>query len=191
MRRGAEGWIILRTKGRHTLSLAKSLAEDGYEVWTPSRTRNIVIPKANARREVTLPLLASFVFARSSHLIDLLQLAELPVKPRRGAGLRQAAHSDFSVFHDHDGRRIPIVSDRELENLRALEAKLAIPIRKKKARAYAKGEHVRIDEGSFAGMTGVVKESNRGTAEVCFGGRYTVKISAFLLKPMADMARAA
>lgn len=176
-------WIILRTKGRQTLSLARSLAEDGFEVWTPARTKIIHIPKHNARREVTLPILASFLFARSAHLIDLLQLAELPVKPRRGAGLRQPAHPDFSVFHY--GERIPLVSESELAGLRALEAKLAVPILKRKAKPYARGDLVRMDEGSFAGMTGVVQSSSRGVAEVCFGGRHTVKINAFILQPVA------
>ena len=74
-------WFILRTAGRSTLSLAKTLAEDGFEVWTPARMQVIRVPRMNVRREVRLPLLPSFVFVRAPHLHDLLELASIGQAP--------------------------------------------------------------------------------------------------------------
>lgn len=171
-------WIILRTAPRCTLSLARSLAEDGFEAWTPVETKTVTKPRFNVRREVRLPLLAGFVFARSSHLLDLLSLASLPHRPRRGFGGRQPAHESFSVFHAQD--RIPAIADVDLEPLRSEETR-AIPRRKRKV--YARGERVRVPEGSFAGMTGVVEEADGRFAFVSFGGALRFKIASFLLRP--------
>lgn len=174
-------WIILRTKGRSTLSLAASLAEDGYEVWTPVQVKTVRIARANLRREVRLPLMASFVFARTRHLIDLLQLADMAVKPRRGNGLRQPAHPDFSVFHHND--QIPLVHDRHLEPLREAEHR-RLP--KSKLKPYASGADVRITKGSFEGLSGVVESSDGKSCKVwvsLFGRHHKVDISTFMLAP--------
>ena len=42
MGRETGDWFILRTAGRSTLPLASSLAEDGFEVWTPVRTMRVL-----------------------------------------------------------------------------------------------------------------------------------------------------
>lgn len=171
-------WCIIRTSGRHTLRLAQSLREDGFDVWTPIETRNVRIPKANVKRTVELPIMPSYIFARAAHLIDLLQLAALDFKPRRSAG--QPAHAGFSVMHSHDG--IALVADAHLQRLRSLEAKLT-PL-KKADRTFGFGVevNVRIEGGSFAGMKGTVRKSDNAYTLVCFDERLTVKIPTFLLE---------
>ena len=174
------GWIILRTSGRRTLPLAASLAEDGYEAWTPAETKRA--PRSRARYRV--PMMPTFVFARSQHLVDLLQLAEMPVKPRRGKRLRQPAHEDFSVFHYYD--RIPIVDDAELDNLRRLEARSTPP---PIVEPYRRGQSVVVTQGVACGLGGQVVRSDGESTLVCFGGHMRMKISTFILKPA--LARAA
>lgn len=171
-------WIILRTQGKNTLRLAQTLTEDGYEAWTPVETRKIVIPSKNVRREAKLPIMPSYVFARSAHLIDLLQLADMKPKPRRSAN--QPAHADFSVMHFHD--RIPAIPDGHLHQLRRIEAKTA-PKAKAKLK-FQDGVSVRVktEGGSFAGMSGRVEKSDEGATLVCFDNRLTVKISTCLLE---------
>jgi transcription antitermination factor NusG len=159
------------------MGLAASLAKDGYNVWTPIEHRTIRIPRANIRRPITLPIMPSYVFARVQHLVDLLELANMPVKPRRGAGLREPAHANFSVLHWHD--KIPLVADRDLEQLRKIEAKRT-PARKAD-RAFSRDATVKVDGGSFGGMVGIVERSDRGQTLVCFNERYTVKIATCLL----------
>lgn len=172
-------WIILRTSGRMTLKLAETLAEDGFEVWTPAEVKKVRIPRANVRRDVKLPIMPSYVFAKASHLIELLQLAKLEVKPRRGLGWGKPAHASFSVMRHSD--MIPFISDAHLQALRTIEAKRAP--KRKAERALPKGLQVRVSDqgGSFQGMSGTVERSDQGHTLVCFSGRYVVKIATFLL----------
>lgn len=173
-----DNWCILRTSGRHTLTLAESLAKDGFEVWTPVETRRIRIPRANARRDVTLPIMPSYVFARVAHLVDLLELAAMPVKPRRGKGLREPAHADFSVLHAFG--KIPLVADRHLTELRRLEAKRT-PV-KRAAYSFPRNATARVDGGIFGGMVGVVVRSTPSNTVLCFNGGFPVEIPTSLLE---------
>lgn len=166
-------WCILRTSGKHTLDLASTLALDGYSVWTPSRTQGRRLPRTRAQIEIPAPLLPSFVFAAARYVSDLLVLSDIPRK-------RQP---DFSVFHYM--RRIPLILDSELAGLRNEEAR-AIP--KNRRRHLAKNDVVRIEDGAFAGMSGIVQYDSGKYAMVLFGGM-AVKIATFLLRP--DEKRAA
>lgn len=176
-------WIILRTAGRHTLRLAETLSEDGYEAWTPVETRAIRVPRMNVRRTVKLPIMPSYVFARAHNLIDLIQLADMKPKPRRAPRKEdeptQPAHADFSVMHYLD--RIPIIADHHLQSLRQIEIKRTP--RKRAERIFAPGVEVRVkvEGGSFAGMAGRVERSDHDATLVCFDKRLTVKISTSLL----------
>lgn len=169
-------WVILRTSGRHTMRLAASLSEDGFEAWTPVETKRIRIPRMNVRRDIALPLMPSYVFVKAHHLIDLIQLAIMPFKPRRSKG--QPAHVDFSVMRYHDS--IPTIGDQQLNELRKLEAKLTP---RKKAQRFSNGVEVRVkvEGGSFAGMQGKVERSDEGMTLVCFDGRLSVRIATCLL----------
>lgn len=160
-------WIVLRTCGRHTLPLAESLGKAGFEVWTPAVVERKRSPHGDKRKEVRSALLPTFVFARSSQLVALSDLA----KAERKAG------PDFSLFHYLD--RIPLIADSELEPLRMAEARKAP---RQRSRQFTQGEIVRVKEGAFTGMSGVVQDSRGGYALVTFD-RVVVKVAAFLLKP--------
>jgi transcription antitermination factor NusG len=181
MRGSDSDWFILRTAGRSTLPLAASLAEDGFEVWTPARTQLIRVPRMNVRREIRLPLLPSFVFARARHLCDLLELANMPDKPRRAPRSSerhsQPAHRDFSVFHHID--KIPMIDDRHLEPLRTKERQVVL---KKDAPGFERGAQVRVNRGAFEGLKGKVERCKQGYALVIFTDwKRPVKIPTFLL----------
>lgn len=171
-----DGWIILRTSGQRTLRLLNSLREDGYEVWTPQRRRRVRVPRHNVRREVDFALLPSFVFARAHHLIDLLELAAMPVKPRRGAGGRKPTHDVFSVFHHLDG--IPVIADRDLDPLREEETRIA-----RRPHFFHRGEKVRVTHGAGTGLTGTVLCGDDRFTLVCLGGNMRVKIPTSILRP--------
>lgn len=173
-----DGWIILRTSGTRTLRLVRSLCEDGIEAWSPARKVRIRVPGANVKRDGEAAIVPSFVFARARHLVELLELAAMPDKPRRGPGGRKPAHERFSVFHDRHG--IPVVKDHDLEPLR--EAELDLPA-VRLGPAYRRGEKVRVPTGSFRGLVGRVVRSNERITEVCFGANMRVKISTFVLQP--------
>ena len=180
-------WCIIRTAGRHTLGLAESLATDGFEVWTPVETRRMSVPRLNARREVVLPILPSYVFARSAHLVDLLVLAAMPVKPRRGAGLLQPAHSGFRVMRQGD--RIPLIADRHLNGLRRIEERRT-PI-KRAAYSFPRNAAAKVCGGVFGGLVGVVDRSNRKVTVLRFGGGFPVEIPTTMLELRGEMEMAA
>lgn len=170
-------WCILRCVGRTTLKLADSLGKDGFEVWAPRETRKIRIPRMNVRREVVLPLLPSYVFARARHLVDLLGLASMPGKPRPLGNKSEPAHADFSVMQCFG--KLPLVADCDLNGLRTLEAKLTP--RKKADWSFRPGASVKVEGGSFGGMTGDVQRSDNAHTLVCFSDKFVVKIATSLL----------
>jgi transcription antitermination factor NusG len=173
-------WFILRTAGRSTLNLAASLAEDGFETWTPVRMARIRVPRMNVKRDVRLPLLPSFVFVKAAHLVDLLELAQMIEKPRRdpnGGRWSRPAHRDFSVFHYLDS--IPMVADRHLDPLRSKEREI---IPKKDAPGFNRGAKVRVGSGAFGGLRGKVERCKSGYALVVFTDfKRPVKIPTWLL----------
>ncbi len=171
-----DGWLILRTAGGKTLRLAETLREDGYEAWSPTETRTIRVPRMNARRTVKLPIMPTYVFARAHHLIDLLELAAMPVKPRRHAN--QPSHTSFSVLHVHD--KIPVVTDLSLDGLRHIEFKRTP--RKKALEALKPGSEVAIEGGSFGGLRGKVERSDTAHTLVSFSDTFSVKINTSLFE---------
>lgn len=173
-----DAWCILRCKGQATLRLAESLYGDGYEAWTPKETRRSRIPRMNVRREIVLPLLPSYVFAKANRLVDLLELASAPFKPCRGFQ-SDASHAGFSVMHCFG--KLPLIADRDLDGLRTLETKLTP--RKKADHSFPAGAEVRVEGGICGGMIGFVQRSDRGSTLVCFNDKYSVKISTSLLLP--------
>lgn len=178
----AGDWIILRTSSNKTLPLSKSLAADGYRAWTPIETVTIPIPRSSARREGQRAIMPSYVFVGREHLFDLLRLAALPEKPRRGDGCKLPAHAEFRIMRYAD--RIPVIADRHLAALRRLEAKRT-PVGKA-VKPYSIGAIVRahddVASGSFRGMVGRVEQSDCGTTMVWFGPFFTdVKIPTSLL----------
>lgn len=169
-------WIILRTRGRHTLRLVESLSEDGFEAWTPIETKIFHVPRLNSKRTVRLPIMPSYVFAGAHNLIDLIQLAAMKVKPRKH---HAPAHADFSIMRLHD--RIPVIADGHLQSLRLLEAKRTPKMKALQRFASGVSVRVKIEGGSFAGMKGRVEQSDYGMTLVCFDNRMTVKIDTSLL----------
>ncbi|HET7255577.1 MAG TPA: transcription termination/antitermination NusG family protein [Xanthobacteraceae bacterium] len=169
------GWCVLRMDGRHTLRLAGTLAKDGFEVWTPIETKTVRVTRANLKREIILPIMPSYVFARIDRLIDLLDLSARRMTPHIGA----ISHASFSVMKS--GEKIAIVVDHQLQSLRLLELKRS-PKRRSTV-IFGKGVEVRVkmEGGSFAGMTGVVRRSENGHTLVCFSDRLTVKMDTSLL----------
>jgi hypothetical protein len=159
-------WFILRTSGRNTIPLAASLDMAGFEVWTPVIFERRRVPRKPDRVKIKVPLMPTFVFARASQIAGLLAESFNPTSP----------HADFSVFR-YLGR-IPLIADRDIEPLRAEERRISAPDTK---RSFSPGDVVRMGQGGFAGMYGVVQQSNTRQTALCFGGRLTIKIDTWLL----------
>ncbi|WP_129586367.1 transcription termination/antitermination protein NusG [Sphingomonas montana] len=173
-------WCILRMSGPRTLTLVRSLVAAGIEAWTPTVTRSIRVPRSKAKRERDFPIMPTFVFAHARHLPELRRCLGLPSNP----------HPAFSIFRH--GGRIPLITDREIESVRAIETQgqearrlahqQAMDAARRAKRHHVEvGSEVEIPEGGFAGLTGIVEESDGKFALVCFGGSLRVKVASFLL----------
>jgi len=138
-------WIILRTSGGQTVQLAEALRAAGYDAWTPARTIRKTIgagTRKGARQiEVTIPILATFVFARAEQLVALATLAKRPFKPQ----------PDFSVF-TYAGKA-PEIADRDVRGLQEEEARAAAAMQAiRDAETHAEAERLRIAEIRRAGL---------------------------------------
>jgi len=168
------GWCILRTSGGRTLKLARSLADAGFDVWSPMQTATRRRGRTRERVEFDAPIMPTFVFARAAQLTDIIRALAAP----------SSRHPPFSIFR-HAGR-IPLIAEREIAHLRAEEAKW----RDRAARAAAKasrhdfvaGQRVRVDQPAFAGLEGIVEEGGDQFALVAFNGAVRLKIATFLLR---------
>lgn len=166
-------WCILRTAAPSTLRLMESLVSAGFDAWTPTVTLSRRLPRSRKRVQYPVPLVSRFVFARADRIDDLVRLAATERK----------AQPAFSVFRYMGG--YPLISDRNLEPLRTAEQREKP---KEDRRAFAKGEAVRLAEGAFAGMSGIVELAKGSHVLVCFPGwRIPIKIEAFHLRP--DVAK--
>lgn len=171
-------WCILRTAGPRTLPLARSLAEAGFDVWTPrgwtqpakrasARPANRRTAAALAGEPVAVPIMPTFIFARADRLADL-------VRASRDAA---SEHGAFSIFR-YQGR-YPLVSEADLSDLRAAEQKADIARRRKRTRRLVMGQRVTFDRGAFAGIEGVVEDQAGKFAIVAFAGGFRMKIAAW------------
>ncbi|TXI87778.1 MAG: hypothetical protein E6Q40_04595 [Cupriavidus sp.] len=165
-------WCILRTSGRSTLTLYAGLVEAGYDVWTPVETIARRIPRKNETQHKPMPIMPTYIFARSAHVPALFALI---ADPRRSL-------PDFSVLRYRE--RIPLIADNELQALRRREERSRRSRQRgKKIDPYRRGEMVKAPDGAFGGMSGVVINSDGKTTWVNFGGLFVrAKIDTFLLR---------
>lgn len=142
-------WCILRVGSQRTIALAESLAKSGFHVWTPVATVKRRRPRSKLHREITVPIMPSYVFARADQLPALFSEASNPATD----------HPNFTIARW--AGKIPTISDRQLDALR-VEERRAIP--PKKAKPYQQGDAVRVLDGAWAGLPGIVRTGR---------GRYT------------------
>lgn len=152
-------WCVLRMAPAATLALARSLSAAGFDVWTPTEVVTKRVPRANVKRKVTVALLPSFLFARAGHIPALLAIRADPVKH----------HREFRLFRQAD--RFPLIDDDALAPLRLIERRM-----KPRDGGLVGGERVKLTEGGFAGLSGVVESSRGDFATVAIPGFQNMKL---------------
>jgi transcription antitermination factor NusG len=180
-------WCILRCSGCKTLELAASLNEAGFEAWAPVETVVLRPRRGNKRMEVVKPLVASLVFARADRLQDLLALSHSPTLTYQtwDSDLRRMVVRGRPYFRVPPLRLVP---DAQLDGLRNAERKRRP---KGKPKAFAPGSMVRIIEGGFEGLRGIVDECRGDYASVTVAGwGVPVKVATWLLEQALDDAPA-
>lgn len=168
-----EGWIILRCAGRSTLRLAETLAEDGFEVWTPVEVVKVIVPGGYRKRRGKYALTSGYAFARGCHDHDLLRLSSADHR-----------HPPFSLFMD-DGA-IAYVSDAVIEGVREAEFEThALAVPRKKISPYSRGAKVSVRKGIYAGVHGEVERSDGKIAKVwlsLFGRHQRIELPVYYLQ---------
>jgi hypothetical protein len=167
----ANKWCILRTAAPRTLLLARSLADAGFNVWTPEKIEKRQ-GRGRDRRKVeerALAITPTFVFARGDRAMELVYASRAPVSP----------HPPFSVLR-HRGS-VPLIRDASLFPLRGEEERQRRRYLKTTRKVIAPGSRIVMTEGAFAGMTGVVESSSGKAARINFGGGFAVSIASYIL----------
>ncbi len=176
------GWCILRTSGSSTMPLARGLREAGYDAWTPIEIQNRRRGHSRDRIDREAAIMPSYVFADAARLAELLALSKRPAQCYRRWDKAKAEFvihgiPYFSVFRYDD--RFPVIADGSLEPLRVIERRTAP---KAIAPVFSQGDRVKLVEGGFAGMSGVVETSKGEYSLVCFPNfPIPIKIASLLL----------
>ena len=169
-------WFILRMASSDTLSVLKGLLKAGYDAWTPIERRRGRMPRTRTAYDKEFALMPSYVFVNIHHLAEIQHMALVPPRniPR------------FTLFQYQGG--VPLIADNQLDALRYEEGRLQAvydrALRKgKKGPRFNPGETIRIEEGPFAGMDGIVTDQTGQFTLVNFVGFASpIKISSLLLK---------
>lgn len=204
-RRREADWIILRCSPSSTIALAEALTDAGFTTWTPTAktTRDAMrakegldpLPRGKGSTEITQPIVSTFVFTARDRLSDLLRMADSPAlnyrvwdKQERRMVVRGRPY--FSVMRI-DGA-VPVIPDWQLDALRAFERQAAEKVSKKRRRGkrgrnaqrFSPGDHVRVPDGPFAGLDGVIVPSRKnGSVRVEFcGGLIEAEIDPWLVQ---------
>jgi transcription antitermination factor NusG len=165
-------WCVLRTGGARTIPLARSLAQAGLGAWTPSKTIKRIRPRSRIEQVIEAPIMPTFVFVPAANRFDLQAILRLPSSP----------HPQFSFFWC--GNRSPLISDEEVDRLRLYEMRIRGETRRVERPAVNVGAPVRVTEGAFAGMSGVIVGENGRRGIVDFGGNFPVEIDAWQLRTL-------
>lgn len=161
------GWCILRMSGGKTMPVFRSLADAGFDVWTPVESQSRRLPRSKEKRTISFPVMPTYVFARAHQIEDMIAISQSSL----------SEHPQFSVFRYLD--RYPVISDASLEPLRIAERKGQPPELRP---VFSEGDDVCVTDGPASGMSGVVKSAQGNYAVVCFpGGNLPLKIATFVL----------
>ena len=169
----ADRWCILRTAGARTLLLAQALNDAGMEAYTPTVLSSHRAPRRRAKVKTLVAGMPTFVFVRSSHVSDL----EWLLRPEITSPLPPFA------FFRYYGRRVE-VRDAEIAKVRRQETAQIERVSGVKARAaaFGVGETIMLTAGSFAGLPGIVRQSDGRHTLVVFGNSLEVQIGTSHLR---------
>lgn len=168
-------WYACYTRGRHEKRVEVLLQERGIESYLP-----VVRSRRRWKDRIKLvdwPLFPSYVFGRFA-LDDLSRVL--------------ATRGVVSVIRTGD--RPVAIAEEEIENVRRFVGALgSAGVEPEPEPFVAKGQRVRVCEGPFAGVEGVVMETSRGRRVLVgvqgIGQGFAVDVDARCLQPVSDSPR--
>ena len=137
-------WYACYTRARAEKRVEQLLLEQNLDAYLPTMTRERVW--ADRKKLVVFPLFPSYVFGRFSHA-ELHSVLSIP---------------GVATVVRYAGRLAPI-ADAEIENIRLLATGLACTDQHPEPQPLREGQWVRVVDGPFKGMEGVLIEEPRRT----------------------------
>lgn len=144
-------WYACYTRARAEKRVERQLLERDVEAWLPVAERERIW--ADRRKVVRFPLFPGYVFGRFA-LNGLHGVLSVP---------------GVATIVRLNGRPAPI-RDEEIDNIRRMVDGLAVTRQEPELRRFCEGDWVRVADGPFAGLEGVVLEL-RGRRHVLAGLR--------------------
>jgi hypothetical protein len=178
---------VLRTSAGRTLALAAALNDAGFKAWTPTEIEVRRARRSFQREEIIIPLTPSLVFAGYDRVANLVTLSHSPpliyqVWDDEKRRMVTRGYPYFTVFLADD--QPAFVPDAQLKGLRQAEGRRMARV---KSKSFKSGDRVRLTEGAFAGLTGVVDSIQGRFARVSFAEwRIVTSIAVWLLYPAID-----
>lgn len=164
-------WCILRTASPRTMPLARSLAEAGFEAWTPTDHITRRVPRGDRVERFLVPLMPSYVFVREHHLPALREIERADVRLHPAFSVWKYAGDTLYVRH---AALHPLRAEQQRRYLASLP-KQPHARTKDHGEPYAPGDRFAYPDGPFAGLMCEVEESNGRitTVSVTLFGRRT------------------
>lgn len=182
-------WCILRTAPSRTLLLAAALTDAGFRAWTPRETRIVRLSRSKAKKEMTVPLIPTIVFAEYDRLPLLVGISRMPsptiqVWCEDEHRMVSLPIPSFSVFRHLDV--YPRIDDQALDALRVAEQSVK-PRRER--HTFRRDDPVKIYGAGFDGLIGSVQGTRGRYAIVTFPGfTQSATFDARLLLPADQIA---
>jgi hypothetical protein len=171
-------WCILRMASGDTLRVVEALIEEGLGAWTPLNWRIGRTKITRSRFDEPLPLMPGYAFGDVGHIDQIVRLSGL----RR----RDLPRFWFLESERHTGCT-PLIVDGELGALRREEERLRAVFEREKRRGikptiFGKGTEVKMIDGAYAGLSGVVEGMRGKDAIVSIPGfNEPIKVASLLL----------
>lgn len=177
----ASGWVVLMVEPRMEGKASEALRDAGYVAWHPQTVEITQDTRRKVRRKVNRPLFPRYLFAAAPAAGGWLSDGDEyggSGNPSLKALARLAGPSVGMGDCDHVSAIIGPVTAALLADLSErqsrgeFEAQTAVS-------QFGKNTRVRITDGPFAGLDGIVHRSVKGRVEVLvsfFGGKRPVKL---------------
>lgn len=136
----ARGWVVLMVEPRLEAKAVTALREAGYQAWFPQTVETVVNAARRTRRKVNRPLFPRYVFAASFGRI----------------GMGDCDHVS-AIVGPVPQALVVNLSDRQAQG--EFEQREVIS-------QFGKGTRIRINDGPFSGLDGIVHRSDGRRVEV-------------------------
>lgn len=181
-------WAVLQVAPRMETRAADALRDAGYHAWYPQTIRTETKPALFVRRKFNEPLFVRYVFAAPGSVVERRSWPDRHTSRQIASEAVSASRRQFSdwmlspqavgmVDCDHISRIVAYVPQALLDNLSCRQSGGEFIVSDKRV-AFRAGDKVKVNDGPFQSLDGIVQKSERGRVAVLmkfFGGQTVVE----------------